>query len=1071
MAKNKLNDTLKKALGEIDGAMTALNSYPTLEDAVLNKAQEYANKYLGKLFPTQLDFSKEILEHLVGTDVLINIVSGFLTYALPEVEIALKAALLANMNNLGSGCIIDPIIYEKAIKEGIIFDLRQIDLIDKLSISPLDKKLGQYYYFGIEGCESAYDVLQSAISPMDGDKKKEKKTYIGKAFTNSVGHYFGKRKRDFDCLLWYMKNKAAYREVWGKRTTKSEDIFNYSGDSGIKGWLEEKGKKKNLYFEVNDNNTLTLWSYNNNNNNGWESEIGTAERVDQSKNYTYKDGKTYYTYKYGQPQIKKVSRKRGYLDKKNGDVYYYASSKWNKAKVTDVKYNSVDEIPTDENVTVGTTFYIGENLKVVIEGGTSTKSKKKKDKYGQTIQGTYLDGLKMIDVIDITNDISNNTCLFVDYDLSCNKTTIENEEYSRLMLGFGPKYNEVQKTWNKEVDKTSTSETVTITTLYYEDNDTYDNTEEKNKYIFDPNSHRILIYPHRMVNGKAKKYINITNKIKESKYTKDFGVVTLEYSPRTGNLRQSDGDPLQQQTPYDNVLHVFMGNVKEFPDSQRTAIETDLNNSSNTNKLGKEVYEMLASIKKNHLTLWKKTWKEKQKNDQNYVSNLKNRYEWYETILNGNGSSVLSRLTSEYEGFNDINAINKKLTKIKEVIKNFFEQEKQTTIDEHGWIKKGETNNWVLKEIDISNLLPFIKNIYKEITINGKTYSVYAFAKRAAQIMESNENLLYLSAKNLSYPEASKNYYYLHTLFEFNADYINSLQLFDAKVLAAQIITSLFGGVSLSASAMLGPTASWKTELIRDTVKDMVEKTIAAQDYTVSDCFFTFTNDAYNGMLRAAELRQAGLYSNHGEENGNSTIDPISLLEGLNRLDSAADQAEQTTIIEGTIQKVSAEISKDEYKVNSSLTFNANFNVQVSFVETLITNLCTQVVMAMLSPKVYLLILINLHMFGLTTNFDIKSFIQNFQGLIMSIVKSCVDKFMEYLSAKIMEIVEDLVSKLTIKIQLEQAENYARLLKQIWMHFKQFMNSCGSETVGWTQDVIGNADIIESDYTETTNEC
>ena len=110
-------------------------------------------------------------------------------------------------------------------------------------------------------------------------------------------------------------------------------------------------------------------------------------------------------------------------------------------------------------------------------------------------------------------------------------------------------------------------------------------------------------------------------------------------------------------------------------------------------------------------------------------------------------------------------------------------------------------------------------------------------------------------------------------------------------------------------------------------------------------------------------------------------------------------------------------------------------------------------------------------MFGLTTNFDIKSFIQNFQGLIMSIVKSCVDKFMEYLSAKIMEFVEDLVSKLTIKIQLEQAENYARLLKQIWMHFKQFMNSCGSETVGWTQDVIGNADIIESDYTETTNEC
>jgi uncharacterized protein YozE (UPF0346 family) len=1076
MAKNKLNDTLKKTLGKIDGAMTALNSYPTLEDAVLNKAQEYANKYLGKLFPTQLDFSKEILEHLVGTDVLINIVSGFLTYALPEVEIALKAALLANMNNLGSGCIIDPIIYEKAIKEGIIFDLRQIDLIDKLSISPLDKKLGQYYYFGIEGCESAYDVLQSAISPMnDSEDKKEKKSYIGAALTNSVGHYFGKRKRDFDCLLWYMKNKAAYREVWGKRTTKSEDIFNYNGGN-TEEWLDKKGKKKNLYFEVNDNNnSLFLWSYDSIQNK-WTKETGEVDRVDQSKEYTYQDGKTFYTYKYGKPQIKKISRKRGYLDKKVGKVYYYANNDWQNANVTDVKYNSVDEIPTDKTVDVGTTFYIGEILKVVTEQGVTTNSKEKTDKYGQTTQGTFLKGLKMVDVIDITNDISNKTCLFVDYDSDNNKTKIENENYVALTLGFGPTYDEVQKTWNKEVNKTEKVEGVTATTLYYEDNDSYDNTEEKDKAIFDPNSHRILIYPHKKDGKNTKKYRNITNKIKKSKYTKDFGVVTLEYSPRTGNLRQSDGDPLQQQTPYDNVLHVFMGNVKEYPDSQRTAIETDLNTSSNTNKLGKEVCEIMASIKKNHLTLWKKKWKEEKKKYPQTASEYSNcykfMYNFYEVMLNGNDSTVLTRLTSEYEGFNNITHINKKLDEIKSVFETYFEQKKQATIDEHGWIQKGETNNWIqIGGLSWWNFLYFKDKIKNALTINGKTYSVYAFAKRAAQIMESNENLLYLSAKNLSYPEASKNYYYLHTLFEFNTDYINSLQLFDAKVLAAQIITSLFGGVSLSASAVLGPTASWKTELIRDTVKDMVEKTIAAQDYTVSDCFFTFTNDACNGMLRAAELRQAGLYSNHGEENGNSTIDPISLLEGLNMLDGAADQAEQTTIIEGAIQKVSAEISKDEYKVNSSLSINANFNVQVSFVENLITNLCTQVVMAMLSPKVYLLILINLHMFGLTTNFDIKSFIQKFNGLIMSIVKSCVDKFMEYLSAKIMEIVEELVSKLTIKIQLEQAENYARLLKQIWLHFKQFMNSCGSETVGWTQDVIGNADIIESDYTEATNEC
>lgn len=140
MEKSKSQQKIDKALTDIDSIMTALNTYPNIEDAILDKAQEQINKVMGKMFPTQLDFAKDILEHLVGTDVLIEILSDFLVNYLPYVEVAIKAALLANMNNLGSNCTIDPIIREKAIKEGVVFDLRQIDLYDKLTVSPLDKK-------------------------------------------------------------------------------------------------------------------------------------------------------------------------------------------------------------------------------------------------------------------------------------------------------------------------------------------------------------------------------------------------------------------------------------------------------------------------------------------------------------------------------------------------------------------------------------------------------------------------------------------------------------------------------------------------------------------------------------------------------------------------------------------------------------------------------------------------------------------------------------------------------------------------------------------------------------------
>lgn len=1084
MAKNKLQEKLTGALSQIDGAMASLDAYPDLEDALLSKAQGLANKHLGKLFPTQLDFAKEVLEHLVGTDVLIDIVSDFLTVALPEVEVALKAALLANMNNLGSGCTIDPIIYEKAIKEGIIFDLKQIDLIDKLSVSPLDKKLGQYYYFGIEDCESAYDVLQSAINPDENATKDTgvNKTYVGTSLTNSVGHYFGGKKRDFDCLLWYMKNKAAYREVWGKRTNATEDIFNGNGDEVI-DYIKKKGKKGTTYYEINsENDAITVYTY----NNGWggASYVDAIKPVSAGTTYQYYDGSTLYAYKYGNPSITKVSRKKYYLTNKENNTYYYwdnGTKSWKSSTASSDTYVSVDKIPTDKDIKEGTTFYIGSVLNIVTN---EAKSKRNAD------DSTYLKGLKTVEVIDVTNDVTNKVSLFVDYSSASkasgktNKEVIKEKKYDSIEVAFGTDYSNVQKTWNKEKVTLENGnvgeESVNPNALYYEDKDY----SGKGEHTFNKDADKILIPPHKINNGKSEAYVNVDSR--DNKYTKDFGVVTLEYSPRTGNVKQSDGNPLQQQTPYDNVLHVFMGNVKEFPDSKRNEIEDNLKTSSDSNKEAVKLYEKFKSVLDSHVSLWKAYVKEQERNNKTEKSkgnaeqniqelprnlNFKAAHSSLQAMLAGDGKMFMPHLTAECDCFNDASKISERVKKITECFDKYFEEIKTTVTDTDGNTHEEGTGTWTYKgkNFDFDQFCSFSFEITGAdyLQYNGKGYSIAAFAWRAAQLMESNENLLYLSAKNLKYPDASQNYYLKHTLFEFNTDYINSLQLFDSKVLAAQIITSLFGGVTLS--AMLGATASWKTEYIRDTVKDMVEKTIAAQDYTVSDCFFTFTNDSYNGMLKAAELRQAGLYSKHGEENGNSTINPIDLLGGLNQLNNAADQAEQISIIKGTLLKVSEEVAKDTYAESNSLSINSDFNVQVSFVETLVTNLCTQVVMAMLSPKVYLLILINLHMFGLTTNFDLKSFMQNFFNLISSIINSCVEKFMEYLSAKIMGYVEDLVTKLAEKLALEQAEMYMRLLKQIFEHFRA-LTSCGDGD-GWTQDIVGTADIIKSDTTETTNEC
>ena len=1094
MRRDKKRKTMQETLSSLDAVLTALDSYPNLEDALLEKTQGELNKYMGKLFPTQLDFAKDILEHLVGTDVLIEIVSKFLTVALPGVEVSLKSVLLANMQNLGTNCTIDPFIYEKAIKEGIMFDLRQIDLYDKLTVSPLDKKIGQYYYFGIDDCESAYDVLQSAIDPNNQSEKRKKAwsekhpdtdgkptqkqgtSYLNRAMNDAVGHYFGGRKRDFDCLLWYMKNKGVTRQVWGKRTSEKEDIFN--GDTDIQGWIDKKGNKNTIYYKI-DENGISYTSYAKGVSG---TSSGKLEAIKDEQTFRIKDN--YYKYYYGNPSISKLSRKKFYYNEKSShtyEIYYFKNEKWNNITKDLENYQSIETIPTDDdtikNKLSKDNFIVVDGKMHYIKKDTVAKIITKKDSNGNKHTETIIDYICEDECIDITESIKNDTCIYVDYDEKQGNVTKGKiiKDGGVVTTSLPGVKNEGKKQWTKvklKNEKDIAAVPKSSSVCYYEDVD------GDKKYT--PNVDKILIPPYNE-NGL---FVNITDKMeKDCKYTKDFGVLTLEYSPRTGKLIQSDGNPMHQQTPYDNILHVFFGNVKEIPSTERDAAENSWAESSDSNKQSQIAIQTIDGFRKLHQKVWKRKYKELKKTTTNKtdLDNLDAKFlyglVYYTMLIEGGATKEIkdvfeTNLLGTYEGFDDINILTQKINEINQCIQRY----KKLIYTGSGNVNEPKANDDVYAqptspkiEFDFEVFKDFITEMKDLLKISdGSYYSIGAFAKRISQIMDKNENLFYLKSRTVSYPEARKNYYLKRTLFEFNADYVNSLQLFDPKVLAAQLITSLFGTTTMS--LMVGATASWKTELIRDVVKDMVKKQIASEDFVVSDCFFTFTNDAYNGMLRAADLRQAGLYSQHGEENGNNKIDPTKMLEGLNDFANCADQAGQTTVIKGVIMDAAAEVSKDVYNENEYLAINTNFGVNMSFIETLMMNLCTQLVMAILSPKVYLLILVNLEMFGLSTNFDLKSFIERFDALIRSIVKSVVDQFMQYITQEIMKIVEELIQKLIKKLTLEQVEMYARLIKQILMHLR-LLTSCG-ETLGWTQDVPEYADIVSSESSqEPIDEC
>lgn len=309
---------------------------------------------------------------------------------------------------------------------------------------------------------------------------------------------------------------------------------------------------------------------------------------------------------------------------------------------------------------------------------------------------------------------------------------------------------------------------------------------------------------------------------------------------------------------------------------------------------------------------------------------------------------------------------------------------------------------------------------------------------------------------NNDYRKITQNYYYRRTLVEFNTDYVMSLKLFDSKVITAQLLDSLMGLLNIDLNL------TYKQMLIKNEVKKMVQMIVETDDTVVSDCFFTFTNDDYNAMLEKAELNRAKLFSINGEQNTTTTIDPKEILRLLNELDNSAIQSGDTTVIEHALTEISGNITTMDAMEGDAINFGARMN----FIENLMNNLAYVITSAVLSPKVYLLILINLEILGKDTNFNLEGFIGQFKQLIASLIRTIRDQLIKYLVDELMKILGNIATEIAVKIGIEQAQYYYRLMKKIIDCFKR-----KGTTLDFTIDSVEHADIITEEQTPKNAEC
>lgn len=300
------------------------------------------------------------------------------------------------------------------------------------------------------------------------------------------------------------------------------------------------------------------------------------------------------------------------------------------------------------------------------------------------------------------------------------------------------------------------------------------------------------------------------------------------------------------------------------------------------------------------------------------------------------------------------------------------------------------------------------------------------------------------------------------TVFEFNYDYVMSLKLFDAKVLATALLDSLI-------NARMGVNLGFKKEHqdATEALKEIIKSIINTDDSEVNNCYYTFDNSKYESLLRRSEEKRA-----RQERFGNTTRKVgsfESVDEILKEYDANADLHEQTDILHRAITQAAVTISEGADDAD-------RYKLEYDFVFDLVENLVTAIVNSILSPKVLLLLEVNQKIMGGTwEKFTMRDLIQAMQTLIVSIVKEVKDLVIQELLKLVLSQLEPIIQMLGSILLREQLESSADKIMEIIRNCPSIWFKFGNRYEDTKLDTIDYADIDTSstnkDDQPSTNNC
>jgi len=306
------------------------------------------------------------------------------------------------------------------------------------------------------------------------------------------------------------------------------------------------------------------------------------------------------------------------------------------------------------------------------------------------------------------------------------------------------------------------------------------------------------------------------------------------------------------------------------------------------------------------------------------------------------------------------------------------------------------------------------------------------------------------------------------TVYEFNYDYIMSQRLFEPGVVAKRLLNAvrveIYPGLSLEVH---NDHNKYSYNNQSQRIQNIVRQIIMEEDEEIYSCFYRFSNDDYDRMLRDSEnARYFGTDYNYNEYNGNTNID--SLLDSL--YDDSATLDMQKTVIHNAIEASMANVIDQ-----SSVALQDRRQIRIKFVLSLVTNLTSILMESLITPKMLLILYVNQRLLGgkkvndtlrgreeLTINnltdsisdITVENLLNAMKGVVVAIAREIVEMIIRKLTELILDYIRQIVLELSKKIVMEQLQAFMdvyRLLLQLYSSF-----NCAKNLFGAYAPIVGS---------------